>query len=278
MIVATTIEELRSARRRGMIGFVPTMGYLHEGHLALVRRAREDCDSVVVSIFVNPTQFGPGEDFSTYPRDSERDLGLLRREKVDLVFMPEEGGFYPPGADTWVQPGAVAAPLEGERRPGHFRGVATVVTMLFNAVRPYRAYFGEKDWQQLQVIRRMVRDLHLAVEIVPVPIVRESDGLAMSSRNVRLSPGDRVAALCVPRALEAARVAFAGGETDPDALERAMTAVITAEPAATLDYAAVRDAETLEPVSRATAESRALVAARVGTVRLIDNCAIGRDS
>lgn len=274
MIVAKTVEALRSARRRGMIGFVPTMGYLHDGHLALVRRAREECDSVVVSIFVNPTQFGPGEDFATYPRDLERDLALLRKEKVDLAFVPDEGGFYPAGADTFVEPGAVARPLEGERRPGHFRGVATVVTMLFNAVRPYRAYFGEKDWQQLQVIRRMVHDLHLAVEIVPVPIVREPDGLAMSSRNVRLSPEERVAALCMPRALAAAREAYAGGASEPAALERAMAAVVQAEPSATLDYAVVVDAETLQPVARASATSRALMAARVGMVRLIDNSAL----
>lgn len=258
-----------------MIGFVPTMGYLHDGHLALARAAREECDSVVVSIFVNPTQFGPDEDFATYPRDLERDLDLLRREKVDLAFLPDESGLYLPGADTWVEPGAVAAPLEGERRPGHFRGVATVVTMLLNAVRPYRAYFGEKDWQQLQVVRRVVRDLHLAVEIVPVAIVREPDGLAMSSRNVRLSAEERVAALCVPRALQAARATYSSGETDPAILERAMAAVIAGEPAAALDYAVVRDAETLRAIDRANADSRALIAARVGPVRLIDNCALG---
>ncbi|HSA57997.1 MAG TPA: pantoate--beta-alanine ligase [Gemmatimonadaceae bacterium] len=274
MIVAKTVEALRSARRRGMIGFVPTMGYLHDGHLALVRRAREECDAVVVSIFVNPTQFGPGEDFATYPRDLERDLGMLQQEKVDLAFVPDEGGFYPPGADTFVEPGAVALPLEGERRPGHFRGVATVVTMLCNAVRPYRAYFGEKDWQQLQVVRRMVRDLHQAVEIVPVPVVREPDGLAMSSRNVRLSAEERIAARCVPRALDAARAAYATGETDPGALERAMAAVVAAEPAATLDYAVVVDAEALVAAARASESSRALIAARVGSVRLIDNSAL----
>ena len=277
MIIAATVEELRSARRRGMIGFVPTMGSLHDGHLALVRLAREECDSVVVSIFVNPTQFGPGEDFASYPRDLERDVGMLRKEKVDLAFVPDEGGFYPPGADTVVEPGAVATPLEGDRRPGHFRGVATVVTMLFNAVRPYRAYFGEKDWQQLQVVRRMVRDLHLPVEIVPVPIVREPDGLAMSSRNVRLSAGERITALCVPRALEAARAAYAAGETDSAALEHAMAAVIAAEPAATLDYAVVVDSETLRPMERGSPGARVLIAARVGPVRLIDNGALERD-
>jgi pantoate--beta-alanine ligase len=277
MIVAKTVEDLRSTRREapGRIGFVPTMGYLHQGHLTLVRRARAECDEVIASIFVNPAQFGPGEDFATYPRDLDRDLALLRRERVDVVFAPDEGGFYPPGADTFVEPGAVSAPLEGERRPGHFRGVATVVTMLLNAVQPHRAYFGEKDWQQLQVVRRMVRDLHLPVTIVPVPIVREPDGLAMSSRNVRLSPVERAAALCISRALAAARAAFAEGETDPAALERAMADVIRAEPAAKADYAVVVDPETLTPVARASASSRALIAVRVGAVRLIDNGALG---
>ncbi|HEX7121374.1 MAG TPA: pantoate--beta-alanine ligase, partial [Gemmatimonadaceae bacterium] len=174
-IVVRTAAQLHREELRPPVGFVPTMGYLHEGHLCLVRRARAECASVVVSIFVNPTQFGPGEDFSTYPRDLDRDLAMLRAEQVDVAFVPDEGGFYPPGADTFVEPGAVAVPLEGEKRPGHFRGVATVVTMLFNVVRPDRAYFGEKDWQQLQVVRQIVRDLYMPVEIVSVPTVREPD-------------------------------------------------------------------------------------------------------
>lgn len=273
-VVARSVEQLRREPLRGTVGFVPTMGFLHEGHVALIRRARADCDTVVVSIFVNPTQFGPGEDFTTYPRDLDRDLGMLRAAEADLAFVPDEQGFYPPGADTVVVPGAVATPLEGERRPGHFRGVATVVTMLYNAVRPQRAYFGEKDWQQLQVVRQMVRDLHMPVEIIAVPTVREPDGLAMSSRNVRLSAAERTAALCVPRALEAARRAFAAGETDPAVLERAMAAVIAREPLAKLDYAVVVDASSLQAIVRASADSRALVAVRVGSVRLIDNSAL----
>lgn len=259
----------------GPVGLVPTMGYLHEGHVSLVRKARQECDVVVVSVFVNPTQFGPGEDFASYPRDIARDFEILRGEGVDLTLAPPHDGFYPPDADTFVTPGAVAEPLEGAHRPGHFRGVATVVTMLLNAVRPDRAYFGEKDWQQLQVVRRLVRDLLLPVEIVPLPIVREPDGLALSSRNVRL-PGDaRARALCLPRALEAARSAYAGGERSRKALERVMADVLEAEPDVRVDYAVVVEPETLRPPRRASASSRALVAARVGGVRLIDNAALG---
>ena len=262
----------RAGRTRGrVVGLVPTMGYLHEGHAALVRAARAECDAVVVSIFVNPTQFGASEDFATYPRDLPRDFELLRALDVDLVLAPPHDGLYPPGADTIVTPGAVAEPLEGEHRPGHFRGVATVVTMLLNAVRPDRAYFGEKDWQQLQVVRRLVRDLLLPVEIVPVPVVRERDGLAMSSRNVRLSADARARALCIPRALEAARSAFAAGERSRRALERVMADALSAEPDVQVDYAVVVDAETLRPPRRVRPSTRALVAARVGGVRLIDN-------
>jgi pantoate--beta-alanine ligase len=255
------------------LGFVPTMGFLHAGHAALMRRARLECDVVAVSIFVNPTQFGPGEDYASYPRDLDRDLALLMAEHVDLAFVPE-ASFYPPGAATAVVVGGAAEPLEGAHRPGHFRGVATVVAMLFNAVQPDVAYFGEKDWQQLQVVRRLVRDLHLPLEIVGVPTMRERDGLAMSSRNVRLGPAERVQALCIPGALEAARNAFAAGERSPRALEQSMAGMLAHEPAVRRDYAVVVDAETLLPIDEATADSRALVAARVGAVRLIDNCAL----
>jgi pantoate--beta-alanine ligase len=251
------------------------MGFLHEGHASLIRRARAECDIVVVSIFVNPTQFGPGEDFATYPRDLDRDLALLTREHTDVAFVPDVAELYPPGVDRTVLPGAVAKTLEGASRPTHFRGVATVVTILLETVRPDRAYFGEKDWQQLQVVRQLVRDQRLPVEIVSVPTMREADGLAMSSRNSRLSKDARVAARCMPRALEAARAAFASGETRPDDIARGMADVIAKEPAAQLDYAVVVDAATLAPQARATKESRALIAARVGGVRLIDNAALG---
>jgi pantoate--beta-alanine ligase len=279
--VVETVDELRAVLARSerggtpVVGLVPTMGYLHEGHASLVRRAREECDLVVVSIFVNPTQFGPNEDFATYPRDLPRDIEMLELEGADVAFAPAHRGFYPPGADTLVTPGRVAEPLEGAHRPGHFRGVATVVTMLFNAVRPHRAYFGEKDWQQLQVVRRLVRDLRLPVEVVGLPVVRESDGLALSSRNVRLPADARSRVVCIPRALEAARAAFAAGESDPRALERAMADVLAGEPAVTVDYAVVVEAESLQPEARATAGSRALIAARVGGVRLIDNAGLG---
>ena len=250
------------------------MGFLHEGHAALIRRARAECDVVVVSIFVNPTQFGPGEDFATYPRDLDRDLALLAREGADIAFVPEVAELYPVGTDASVAPGPVANSLEGASRPTHFRGVATVVTILFNAVRPTVAYFGEKDWQQLQVVRQLVRDQHLPVEIASVPTMREADGLAMSSRNSRLSKEARVAARCMPRALEAARAAFASGETRPAAIAGAMMDVVAKEPAAELDYAVVVDAQTLAPIERATGGSRALIAARVGGVRLIDNASL----
>jgi pantoate--beta-alanine ligase len=283
--VARTVAELRheltvrratlSARatdRTGaLLGFVPTMGYLHDGHAALVRRARAECALVVASIFVNPLQFGAGEDFSTYPRDLDRDLAILAADGTDVVFVPEANEFYPDGASTAVQVGGVAQPLEGAFRPGHFRGVATVVAMLFNAVLPDVAYFGEKDWQQLQVVRRMVLDLHIPVEITAVPTVREPDGLAMSSRNVRLSVEDRARARCVPRALDAARARFHAGERAPAALEVAMREVLAAEPAVVTDYAVVVDGESLQPTTAAGESSRALVAVRLGGVRLIDN-------
>lgn len=283
--VARTAAELRAALARvserpgargaARVGFVPTMGFLHEGHAALMRRARAECACVVVSIFVNPTQFGPGEDFSTYPRDLDRDLALLARESVDVAFVPSVNDVYPLGVASSASVGAVAEPLEGASRPGHFRGVATVVARLFELVRPARAYFGEKDWQQLQVVRQLVRDIQSPVEIVAVPIAREPDGLAMSSRNVRLSPADRAHALCVPRALAAARSAFAAGARSRAALEQVMADVIRREAGATLDYAVVADAATLRPAEPVTAASRALLAVRVGPVRLIDNGALG---
>jgi len=280
--VVETVGELRRAlsttAARGVprsVGLVPTMGYLHEGHASLLRHARGECEVVVASIFVNPTQFAPNGDYTSYPRDLPRDLALLADERVDLAFAPPPGGFYPRDADTLVVPGGISEPLEGEHRPGHFQGVATVVTMLFNAVRPHRAYFGEKDWQQLQVVHRIVRDLLLPIDVVGLPVVREPHGLALSSRNVRLGQEPRKRALCIPQALAAARGAFAAGVTDPPALERAMADVIARAPDVKADYAVVVDADSLQPLTRATAASRALIAARVGGVRLIDNTALG---
>jgi len=274
MEVLDTVERVDAWRRTitGRLGLVPTMGALHEGHLSLVRRARPECDRVAATIFVNPAQFGPSEDLARYPRDLPGDLALLAREGVDMVFAPTEAVIYPPGFSTWVTEEQVARRWEGEARPGHFRGVTTVVLKLFNIVRPERAYFGEKDYQQLRVIERMVRDLNLPVTIVPCPTVRESDGLALSSRNVRLEPADRKAARVLSRALEAARSAAAKGERDGEALRRIAEDVIRGEPQARLDYVAVVDRETLEPLGRLDARGAVcLVAARIGPVRLIDN-------
>jgi pantoate--beta-alanine ligase len=250
------------------------MGFLHEGHATLVRRARAECDVVVVSIFVNPLQFGAGEDFMSYPRDLERDLALLAAEGTDVVFVPQATEFYPQGADTAVVVGAVAQPLEGAFRPGHFRGVATVVTMLFNAAQATVTYFGEKDWQQLLVVRQLVRDLHMPIDVVGVPTTRESDGLAMSSRNVRLGESDRATALSIPRALEAVRAAYVAGERSVGKLERAMERVLSRATGLRIDYAVIVDAHSLRPAAAPDATLRALIAGRVGGVRLIDNCGL----
>lgn len=278
MRVVATKEELRRALQAlpRPLGFVPTMGYLHEGHLALVRRARRENASVAVSIFVNPTQFGPHEDYRRYPRDLERDLALLGREGVDLVFTPSPEEMYPAGFQTWVEPGPLARPLEGACRPGHFRGVCTVVLKLFNLFRPERAYFGEKDAQQLRVVRRMALDLDTGVEVVPVATVREPDGLALSSRNVYLSPPERRAATALYRALEAARSLYEAGERDAEALREAMRAVLRAEPLiARVDYVSVADAETLEELQRVDRPALLSLAARIGQTRLIDNLTVG---
>ncbi len=273
MQVVRTIAEVRAIRRAlpGTWGFVPTMGYLHEGHLSLVRRARAENDHVAVSIFVNPTQFGPHEDYSRYPRDLERDLRLLEPLGVDLVFAPSVEEMYPPGFQTWVIVEGVSRPLEGAARPGHFRGVATVVTKLFNIVQPDRAYFGQKDAQQAVVIRRMVQDLNIPVEIVVCPTVREPDGLAMSSRNTYLNPEERRAATVLFRALQAAKARYEQGERDAERLREAMREVIQAEPLARLDYVSVADPETLQELDRV--EDRALLslAVYIGKTRLIDN-------
>lgn len=262
--------------RAARIGFVPTMGALHAGHLALVAEAKRRASFVVASIFVNPTQFGPGEDLTRYPRDLEGDVRKLATAGTDIVFAPSPDVMYPPGDDTRVRVGAVAAPLEGAHRPGHFEGVATVVAKLFVAVGPCVAVFGRKDYQQLLVVRRMARDLLFPVEIVGHAIVREADGLAMSSRNAYLSADERRRALGIVRGIDAAARHFAGGERDARALEATARAVI--EPVATsIDYVAVRDADTLADVNAVVSRAILAVACRVGTTRLIDNLVLGEE-
>ncbi|WP_234009221.1 pantoate--beta-alanine ligase [Deinococcus sp. NW-56] len=251
------------------------MGYLHEGHAELIRRARAECDVVAVSVFVNPTQFGPNEDLSRYPRDLERDLALAGGAGADVLFHPEAGAMYPPGHATTVRVEGVSGPLEGESRPGHFDGVATVVLKLLNLVGPGRAYFGEKDWQQLAVVRRMVRDLSVPVEIVGVPTVREVSGLALSSRNSYLTPEERERASVLSRALRAVQSAAASGERDTAALREAGRAVLAEEPDLALDYLAVVDGDMRErPAVENDPMTRVLVAARLFGVRLIDNMAL----
>lgn len=276
MDVVTTIAACRAARRRHTrLGFVPTMGYLHEGHLSLVRRAKAECGAAAVSIFVNPTQFGPNEDFARYPRDPERDLALLRGTGADWVFLPEVETMYPPGATTAVDIGGVTAMLEGAVRPGHFRGVATVVAKLFNIVQPSRAYFGQKDAQQCVVIRRMVRDLDMPLDVVVCPTVREPDGLAMSSRNAYLKPAERQVAIVLYRALCAAEARYASGERGGDTLRETVRAVLAAAPHDGIDYVSVADPDTLTELDRVGPIGALLsLAVRFGGTRLIDNIAL----
>ncbi len=273
MKLLETVPEFRRARAEvvGSLGLVPTMGYLHEGHLALVRRARAENDLVAVSIFVNPSQFGPAEDYQTYPRDLQRDLALLEREGVDLVFAPSVEELYPPGFDTWVEMEGLAGRLEGESRPGHFRGVVTVVAKLFNIVRPHRAYFGQKDAQQLWLIGKMVADLNMDLELVAVPTVRETDGLALSSRNAYLSPQERRVAPILWKALTAARELWEGGEQDAEAIRKAMTALIEEESLARVDYVSVVDSDTLEELDAIDHPALVSLAVWIGETRLIDN-------
>ncbi|HEV8643475.1 MAG TPA: pantoate--beta-alanine ligase [Methylomirabilota bacterium] len=274
MDVVESLEALRAWRAAvpGPLGFVPTMGALHDGHLSLVRRARRECERVVVSIFVNPAQFGPHEDFERYPRDLARDLVLLDGEGVHLVFAPTPAIVYPAGFSTWVTVETLTERWEGAARPGHFRGVATVVLKLLNLVQPDRAYFGEKDYQQLRVIERMARDLNVSTTIVPCPTVREPDGLAMSSRNAYLAAAQRQAATVIFRALVAARQACERGERDPKTLAAVVEGMLAAEPLVRIDYVAVVDPGSLEPLT-AIAQGGAVccVAAWVGAIRLIDN-------
>ncbi len=273
MKVLYEIAEVRKWRRKrsGSVGFVPTMGYLHEGHIALIRQARAENKNVAVSIFVNPTQFDPREDFAAYPRDPERDLSLLKQEKVDVVFMPDAEEIYPPQSSTWVEVGNVTERLEGAFRPGHFRGVATVIAKLFGVVEPTRAYFGQKDAQQLVVIRRMVSDLNMNVEVVAVPTVRELDGLAMSSRNVYLDPEERESAVVLYKALSRDQKLWGKGERSAELLRREMTSLIESEPRATIDYVSIADADTLEELEDIEHAALVSLAVRIGKTRLIDS-------
>lgn len=273
MIIAASLEELRAARLLldGTVGFVPTMGYLHEGHLSLARRARQECQSVIASIFVNPTQFGPGEDLSKYPRDLKQDLALLESAGVDLVWTPDEETMYPPGYATWVEVEGLTRPLEGAARPGHFRGVTTVVAKLFNAVQPQKAYFGQKDAQQAAVIRKMTRDLDFPIEIVVCPTVREPDGLAMSSRNSYLGAEERQSATILFRALTAAKSAWERGERDAEALRKIMADTLTSEPRAQMQYVSCADYDTLEELETVTGKTLLSMAVFLGKTRLIDN-------
>ena len=268
-----TIAEIRELRRQisSSVGLVPTMGYFHEGHLALVKRARAENPTIVVSIFVNPTQFGPSEDFATYPRDMNRDLKLLEREKTDIVFVPSDEEMYPYGYSSWVDVEGVTEHLEGARRPGHFRGVATVVAKLFNIIQPTRAYFGQKDAQQAVVIKRMVTDLNMMIEIVVVPTVRESDGLAMSSRNIYLNTEERQKATILFKALSLATQLWQSGEKDADNIRQQMSLLIQKEPLAKIDYVSIADANTLEELKLIDYSALVSLAVRIGKTRLIDN-------
>jgi pantoate--beta-alanine ligase len=280
MRILRTVSELRlwsrNERSSGkavgqMVGLVPTLGALHAGHASLIRAARAGCAAVAVSIFVNPTQFGPNEDFAAYPRTFEEDCAKLEAAGVNLLFAPSADAMYPAGNTTFVDPGEIAARLDGASRPGHFRGVATIVARLFHIVQPDRAYFGQKDAAQVAVLRHIVRDLNFPVHLAVCPIVREPDGLAMSSRNRYLSPEERTRALILSRALAAAQQLAQQGEASAETLRAVMLAVFAADPETTLDYAAVVDPDTLLPVADTSNGALIAVAAFLGTTRLIDN-------
>ena len=273
MKIIATIDEMRRQRLKlaEPVGFVPTMGYLHEGHLSLVRRARTDNHSVVVSLFVNPAQFGPQEDFNTYPRDIQLDLTGLEKEKTDIVFMPAVAEMYSARFNSWVEVGKITERLEGAARPGHFRGVTTVVAKLFNIVQPTRAYFGQKDAQQTIVIKKMVADLNMNLEIVTLPTVREPDGLALSSRNTYLNPEQRQAAAVLHKALSLAQRLWLQGERSAEHLRPQMIAVIQRQPLATIDYVSIADTKTLDELDTATPPALVSLAVKIGRTRLIDN-------
>ncbi len=277
MRTVTTLDELHAARLSldGTVGLVPTMGYLHEGHLSLIRRAKADCAHTVVSIFVNPTQFGANEDLSKYPRDLERDLELIEPLGVEAVWTPTAEVMYPNGYQTWVEVEALTRPLEGAARPGHFRGVTTVVAKLFNAVQPHKAYFGQKDAQQAAVVRQMTRDLSYPIEIVICPTVRETDGLAMSSRNKYLEGENRRAARVLYRALSAAKETYEKGERKAETLRQVMKDMIAAEPLAQMQYVSCADYDTLEELEIVAGKTLLSMAVFIGKTRLIDNFVLG---
>lgn len=273
MKVVEKVDDMKRLRRQlaEPVGFVPTMGYLHEGHLALVRRARAGDPSVVVSIFVNPTQFGPQEDFNKYPRDPQRDLALLEKEETDVVFMPSTAEMYPEQFNSWVEVGKVTERLEGASRPAHFKGVTTVVAKLFNIIQPTRAYFGQKDAQQVIVIKKMVADLNMNLEIVTIPTVREPDGLAISSRNAYLNPHERQAAVVLYQALSLAQQLWSQGEKDAQRLRQEMIGLIQKQPLANIDYVSIANAETLDELDTVSPPALVSLAVKIGKTRLIDN-------
>ncbi len=273
MKIIEKIDDIKRLRRQlaEPVGLVPTMGYLHEGHLALVRQARAENPSVVVSIFVNPTQFGPQEDFNSYPRDTKRDLALLENEGTDVVFMPSVAEMYPEQFNSWIEVGKVTERLEGASRPGHFKGVTTVCAKLYNIIQPTKAYFGQKDAQQAVVIKKMVADLNMNLEIVTIPTVREPDGLAVSSRNTYLNPRQRQAATVLYQALSLAQQLWSQGEKDAQRLRQEMTGLIKEQPLANIDYVSVADAETLDELEVVNPPALVSLAVKIGTTRLIDN-------
>jgi pantoate--beta-alanine ligase len=277
MKLISDINDLRNLSRLWgtgrKVGFVPTMGYLHEGHLSLVAKSNAECDITVVSVFVNPAQFGPQEDLSNYPRDLERDLAMLERYKVDYVFFPTSEMMYPAGYLSWITVEGISGVLCGASRPGHFKGVATIVAKLVNLVNPDYMYMGEKDYQQIVVLETMLRDLNMHTRIIPCPIVREKDGLALSSRNKYLDKNERKKALCLSKSLKLAKDLYSKGETDPNLLTIAMTTVIL-KAGAKIDYIAFADPNTLQPVPKADDRTRVLLAVYIGKTRLIDNSSL----
>jgi pantoate--beta-alanine ligase len=277
MKVIKTIPEMQAYRKTLVepVGFVPTMGYLHEGHISLVRKAKEENASVVVSIFVNPTQFGPGEDFEKYPRDLQGDIELLAEEGVDAVLAPESGEMYPQDFNSRVEVIGITQKLEGNCRPGHFRGVTTVVNKLFNIVRPARAYFGQKDAQQAVVINKMVKDLNMNLDVVTCPTIREEDGLAMSSRNVYLNPEERQAATVLYRSLMLVKDMYDQGERNAESIRKEMVRLIKTEEMARIDYVSVADPVTLDELDVIIGKALVSLAVKFGKTRLIDNVVLG---